>query len=42
MKKADYDNPKFGILLLVCLAVAIFCGIMVWFASTYLTDCCGP
>jgi hypothetical protein len=42
MKKTGHDEPSFGILLLVCLAVAIFSGVMVWFASTYLTDCCGP
>lgn len=41
MEKPDLE-PRFGWLLLACLFVAVFCGFMVWFASTYLTDCCGP
>jgi hypothetical protein len=36
------QEPKFGRLLLVCLAVAVFCGFLVWFTSTYMADCCGP
>ena len=35
-------KPRFGLLLVVCFAAVIFCGILVWFASTYLLDCCGP
>ncbi len=35
-------QPRFGRLLLVCALSVIFCGLLVWFASTYLTDCCGP
>jgi len=33
---------RFGRLLLVCLAAIAFCGWLVWFALTYLPDCCGP
>ncbi len=35
-------QPRFGRLLLVCALSVIFCGWLVWFASTYLPDCCGP
>jgi hypothetical protein len=41
MEKPDIE-PRFGLLLLVCLFVAVFCGFMGWFVTTYLTDCCGP
>jgi hypothetical protein len=41
MEKPDIE-PRFGRLLIACLFVAVFCGVMVWLASTYLTDCCGP
>jgi hypothetical protein len=34
--------PRFGRLLLVCALAVAFCIFTVWFASTYLTDCCGP
>ena len=34
--------PRFGLLVAVCFASLIFCGFLVWFASTYLRDCCGP
>lgn len=40
-----YAQPRplhFGRLLLVCLAAIAFCGCLVWFAMTYLPDCCGP
>ncbi len=35
-------KPRFGRLLLVCVLAVAFCGWLVWFAMTYLTDCCGP
>jgi hypothetical protein len=35
-------TPRFGRLLVACFAAVIFCGVLVWFASTYLLDCCGP
>ncbi len=35
-------KPRFGRLLLVCLLAIAFCGWLVWFATTYLPDCCGP
>jgi len=35
-------QPRFGRLLLVCGLAVVFCGGLVWFASTYLRDCCGP
>jgi len=37
----EYE-PRFGRLLIVCGLAVLFCGWLVWFASTYLTDCCGP
>lgn len=33
---------RFGRLLAVCLLAIAFCGWLVWFALTYLPDCCGP
>lgn len=35
-------QPRFGRLLFVCGLAVVFCGFLVWFASTYLTECCGP
>lgn len=35
-------KPRFGRLLAVCGLAVVFCGFLVWFASTYLRDCCGP
>jgi hypothetical protein len=35
-------TPRFGRLLSVCVVAVLFCGGLVWFASTYLLDCCGP
>ncbi len=35
-------EPRFGRLLIVCLLAVAFCGGLVWFALTYLPDCCGP
>jgi hypothetical protein len=35
-------KPRFGRLLLACGIAVIFCGVLVWFASTYLTNCCAP
>jgi hypothetical protein len=29
-------------LLLICLLAILFCAWLVWFAMTYLPDCCGP
>ncbi|MEO8542923.1 MAG: hypothetical protein ABJA49_12085 [Betaproteobacteria bacterium] len=39
---APAPKLRFGRLLLVCLLAVIFCGWLVWFAMTYLPDCCGP
>lgn len=41
---SDYKEPKlrFGRLLAVCACAAVFCGVLVWFATTYLGDCCTP
>jgi hypothetical protein len=33
---------RFGRLLAICLLAILFCGWLVWFAMTYLPDCCGP
>jgi len=43
-KKPDYKEPtpRFGRLLAVCAAAAVFCGFMVWFATTYMGNCCAP
>ncbi|WP_394789796.1 hypothetical protein [Rhodoferax sp.] len=35
-------KPRFGRLLAVCVVAVLFCGGLVWFAGTYLLDCCGP
>ena len=35
-------KPRFGRLLSVCVIAVLFCGGLVWFAGTYLLDCCGP
>jgi hypothetical protein len=35
-------QPRFGRLLAVCALAVVFCGVLVWFAGTYLVDCCGP
>jgi hypothetical protein len=35
-------KPRFGRLLAVCAAAAVFCGFLVWFATTYLGNCCAP
>jgi hypothetical protein len=40
--KVKEYQPRFGRLLFVCGLAVAFCGWLVWFASTYLTDCCGP
>ena len=48
MENAESDcprkeyTPRFGRVLVACGLAVIFCGWLVWFASTYLTDCCGP
>lgn len=34
------QEPRFGRLLAVCVAVVVFCGVLVWFSGTYLQDCC--
>jgi hypothetical protein len=31
---------RMGRLVLVCIAVWIFCGALTWFAFSYLDDCC--
>lgn len=41
MEREDI-KPRFGRLLLVCALAVAFCGVLVWFASTYLRDCCAP
>jgi len=33
---------RFGRLLAICVLAVAFCGWLVWFALTYLPDCCGP
>jgi len=35
-------QPRFGRLLVVCMLAVLFCGWLVWFATNYLSDCCGP
>jgi hypothetical protein len=35
-------KAHFGRLLAACGLAVIFCGWLVWFATTYLSDCCGP
>ncbi|MES2071730.1 MAG: hypothetical protein V4488_15350 [Pseudomonadota bacterium] len=32
--------PRFGRLLVVCIAVIVFCVVMVWVNESYLSDCC--
>lgn len=39
-KRTAEQEPRFGRLLAVCIAAVIFCGALVWFAGTYLQDCC--
>ena len=34
------DSPRFGRLVLVCLASVLFCGVLVWFMTSHLQDCC--
>jgi len=34
--KQDDGNPKFGRLLIVLLLIVLFCGVLTWFAETYL------
>jgi hypothetical protein len=41
MDRKEY-KPRFGRLLAVCGLAVAFCGVLVWFASTYLRDCCAP
>lgn len=41
-QKVKEYQPRFGRLLVVCALAVVFCGFLVWFAGTYLTDCCGP
>jgi hypothetical protein len=41
MDRKEY-KPRFGRLLAVCGLAVVFCGVLVWFASTYLRDCCAP
>ena len=36
------SKPRFGRLLLVCALAVAFCGFTVWFASTYMLNCCAP
>jgi TRAP-type C4-dicarboxylate transport system permease small subunit len=36
----EEQMPRFGRLLFVCLLAIVFCGLLVWFANTYLSDCC--
>ncbi len=42
MNETEDIQPRFGRLLLACAFAVFTCGLMVWVASTYLTDCCGP
>ena len=42
MNKPEDIKPRFGWLLLACAFAVLVCGVTVWVASTYLTDCCGP
>lgn len=39
-EQSRHQEPRFGRLLAVCVAVVVFCGVLVWFSSTYLEDCC--
>jgi hypothetical protein len=41
-RPAKEIQPRFGRLLVVCALAVVFCGALVWFAGTYLVDCCGP
>ncbi|MES2127627.1 MAG: hypothetical protein V4463_10170 [Pseudomonadota bacterium] len=36
--KKDEGSPKFGRLLLVCLAAVIFCALLTWVMGTYFPD----
>jgi hypothetical protein len=42
MEQPPAGPLRFGRLLVVCLLAVAFCGWLVWFAVTYLPDCCGP
>lgn len=42
MEERKEYTPRFGRLLLVCGLAVAFCGFTVWFASTYLVNCCAP
>ena len=35
MQRKEY-KPRFGRLLVVCGLAVAFCGVLVWFASTYV------
>ncbi len=39
---AKTPGLHFGRLLLVCALAAVFCGVLVWFATTYMRNCCAP
>ena len=36
--KKDEGTPKFGILLLVCLAAMIFCAVLTWVMGVYFPN----
>lgn len=36
--RKDNDSPKFGRLLLVLIAVVVFCGVLTWLMGTYFPD----
>ena len=44
LQAPEYKEPqlRFGRLLAVCASAAVFCGVLVWFATTYLSNCCAP
>jgi hypothetical protein len=37
-KQKDDGSPKFGRLLLVCLAAMAFCGVLTYIMATYFPD----
>lgn len=39
-KQVEEQEPRFGRLLGVCVAAVLFCGLLVWIAGTFLSDCC--
>ena len=38
--KVKEREPRFLLLVIVCLAVVLLCGFLAWFTSTFMSNCC--